>query len=113
MALELQERRFVDVIIFNDDFFFLYIKQIFFAKIATSLDKIGCTKPTVPVARFRRQNCPTSRCLQIGYQINVFTYLPLMDIAYDLDNKTPLWSHTKIVPVIHNRQKSIFFLHIK
>ncbi|CAB0035255.1 unnamed protein product [Trichogramma brassicae] len=71
-------------------------------------EEIGCTKASMPLARFRRVNCPPGmRCIQTGYQLNVFNFLPIMDVVYDPEAKTPIWSHTKIVAAVHSQQTSM------
>ncbi|KAL7297585.1 hypothetical protein TKK_0009262 [Trichogramma kaykai] len=68
-------------------------------------EEIGCTRASMPLARFRRVNCPPGmRCIQTGYQLNVFNFLPIMDVVYDPEAKTPIWSHAKIVATVHSQQ---------
>ncbi|OXU28160.1 hypothetical protein TSAR_014207 [Trichomalopsis sarcophagae] len=78
------------------------------SQVSTPFGRIGCTKPTMLVARVKRNNCPANKCMQVGFHMNVFTFLSVIDtIAYDTENRVPIWAHVKVVACIEGRQRSI------
>lgn len=69
---------------------------------------IGCSKSTTLITRMKRNNCPMGKCMQVGFHMNIFTFLPVIDtLVYDTENRVPIWAHVKVVATIESRQKSM------
>lgn len=51
--------------------------------------------------------CPSNvLCYQIGFQLNLFDFIPTIDLIYVNEARLrPLWAHTTILSIIGHRQK--------